>query len=122
MHGIEHQRKDNSPEYGLEEGQEHQKSQRSKKARHRQKKVCEDFLPHETKLYAMEGCPRCGAVLEIIECCGGGIFRCDRCGEYYFYGELIEFQRDSEGVSLKALERSQEEENPPPPPCRPHRI
>ncbi len=37
-----------------------------------------------------EDCPKCGHPLEIIECCGGGIWRCDKCGEYYYYGELID--------------------------------
>ncbi|EDP74786.1 hypothetical protein HG1285_08849 [Hydrogenivirga sp. 128-5-R1-1] len=49
----------------------------------------------------MECCPLCGYPLEIVECCGGGIWRCDRCGEYFYYGELIEQTppRESEGAS-----------------------
>jgi len=67
----------------------------------------------------MENCPKCGALLEVIECCGGGIFRCESCGEYYFYGELIESQRGFEEVSSEAQEQSPLEEVLPPQPCRP---
>ena len=35
----------------------------------------------------MEKCPKCGVLLEVIECCGGGIYRCDVCGEYFFFGD-----------------------------------
>lgn len=66
----------------------------------------------------MEICPKCGALLEVIECCGGGIYRCDACGEYYFYGELIEFQRDSGKDSLKAQGQLEGEELPPPQPYK----
>ncbi|WP_461831845.1 TFIIB-type zinc ribbon-containing protein [Aquifex sp.] len=37
-----------------------------------------------------ENCPKCGALLLIVECCGGGIWYCENCKEYYYYGELIE--------------------------------
>ena len=51
----------------------------------------------------MEICPKCGVLLEVIECCGGCIYRCDVCGEYYFYGELIESQREFEEVKYGML-------------------
>ncbi len=49
----------------------------------------------------METCPLCGHILEIIECCGGGIWRCDNCGEFFYYGELIEQTppEENEGAS-----------------------
>ena len=61
----------------------------------------------------MEKCHKCGVLLVVIECCGGGIYRCDVCGEYYFYGELIETQREIEDASLEAQEPPHQLENPP---------
>lgn len=46
----------------------------------------------------MDVCPRCGRILEVIECCGGGIFRCSHCNEYYYPGELIDFHKEREKV------------------------
>ena len=39
----------------------------------------------------MEKCPKCGVLLEVIECCGGGIYRCDVCGEGKVYDVWITF-------------------------------
>ncbi len=66
----------------------------------------------------MESCPKCGVPLEIIECCGGGIYRCDVCGEYYFYGELIQTQNPSEEELLEVQEQSQGKTGPQQPPCK----
>jgi len=66
----------------------------------------------------MERCPKCGALLEVIECCGGGIYRCDACGEFYFYGELIESQKDSEEASLEVQEPPHQPEDLPPQSCK----
>lgn len=66
----------------------------------------------------MERCPKCGAYLEIIECCGGGIFRCEPCQEYYFYGELIQFQRGSGEGDGEVQGQLHEEEDLPQPPNR----
>lgn len=37
--------------------------------------------------------------MEIIECCGGGIFRCTSCGEYFYPGEVIQTLCEEEGSS-----------------------
>lgn len=56
----------------------------------------------------MDTCPKCGSLLEVIECCGGGIFLCERCKEYYYPGELINphihYEEDSKEDPLLPLE------------------
>jgi|GEM_PF-2319680 len=47
----------------------------------------------------METCPKCGRLLEIVECCGGGIFLCEACKEYFYPGEIINAQTRFEEVS-----------------------
>lgn len=68
----------------------------------------------------MERCPKCGRLLEVIECCGGGIFVCEDCKEYYFYGELIQSPLE-EGFS-KAQGHTPLEEDLHKEPYKPHEI
>ncbi len=42
-----------------------------------------------------EICPECGALLEIVECCGGGLWKCENCGEFFYPGELMGGEEDS---------------------------
>ena len=68
----------------------------------------------------MDLCPKCGGLLEVIECCGGGIFLCEGCKEYYYPGELIQFQThlkaDEEEPPLQPLEDLPSQQQP----CKPH--
>jgi hypothetical protein len=67
----------------------------------------------------METCPNCGRLLEVIECCGGGIFLCPECNEYFYPGELISLQSPSEEVSKEAPGLPSEVLLPPPPHDKP---
>ena len=53
-----------------------------------------------------ESCPKCGKLLHVVECCGGGIWYCENCKEYYYYGELI--SEDEMYSEIPHLEDSQE--------------
>lgn len=53
-----------------------------------------------------ENCPKCGSLLIVAECCGGGIWFCEKCKEYYYYGELLS-EEEAIGETLH-LDDSQE--------------
>ncbi|NPB07359.1 MAG: hypothetical protein GXN96_00350 [Aquificae bacterium] len=58
-----------------------------------------------------ELCPRCGRLLSVVDCCGGGIWYCENCREYYYYGELIPEEEFS--CEILPPEDSQEENQQP---------
>jgi len=58
-----------------------------------------------------EFCPKCGSLLVIVECCGGGIWYCENCKEYYYYGELI--SEEEATCEIPPLDDSKESEDKP---------